>query len=697
MDSSGKIVVNTIFTRIRYYRNKNNFYKSLWRVSQLVLMGKTVQTRLIWLIGALLALPAAFAAQAPSIFEPIILLLGPNGFAGIYTAGTSLFWDSVLSAILFISITVTVLKGKFGKAMPVVLGLVLSVGFTAFEVQTGFRFSNLAPLAVLIIFGLLTFGIYLLLARAFENGNKFILALAALVIPAWIMPAQAVSWLVSVSPIFTWWLAIPGFAVIILIGYLLSKLFKGKSSGGLSGNSSHEDSTQNFALEKELQSAREDAVNLDQKFEQMKKDFDGIKQVQKQLITTMGPVLPRVHADRERISGIKQMIQGYGQYLQNWEEWVKQNQNTPGFAEAYKERAAQVLQELKTRQAQLNAQINQLNGQMQASANETAHIEQAKKINLVDYDIVLKNTNAQMDRVHKVEQAIQSKIQEAAKKAEEAKPIIGNYPHAFRLLEQASNTYNSLTQSARDIENELKAINLEIQPYVRLSEQVKKTITNLENSRKESAERTDRIIPEFNSYWTSIISYFATLTPESLQQLHGRQEQLIKTLGEIEQAQTIEADSMQTLNNELSNTDQLKPINQSIDFERRLGQFESNMQKTQGMVDVAELLIQTHSEIAPIMPSEQTNKLLGITEISQEQYESNKNKIMDFLRKRVLDKKSVMNAALSKAQRAGVISDNYASGAVADVEEHFKKIADSWKNWLDTNTLAATKSGEKSK
>lgn len=93
----------------------------------------------------------------------------------------SLFFDAIMALFLFLSLGMFVFKAKYkasdgkatkeGKLIGVAVGLVLTFAFTVWELTTGWRFGNLAPLAALIFMFILGVFIYSLLSE-FMGENK---------------------------------------------------------------------------------------------------------------------------------------------------------------------------------------------------------------------------------------------------------------------------------------------------------------------------------------------------------------------------------------------------------------------------------------------------------------------------------------------------------------------------------------------
>jgi hypothetical protein len=130
-------------------------------------MDSKLKQPLLWVVGVLLALPLA-AAALPEILQPIIDVFGTGGIAGIYQVAP-LLWDSIIALVIFLSLTQHILGARLGKGVSVAIGLVLAIAFSVFELQSGFTFADVAPIAGLAVIALLVYAIYGFFAEIFHS------------------------------------------------------------------------------------------------------------------------------------------------------------------------------------------------------------------------------------------------------------------------------------------------------------------------------------------------------------------------------------------------------------------------------------------------------------------------------------------------------------------------------------------------
>lgn len=229
--------VKAIKTRVPAPLAKNKLYKTAFGRRHAVMNRHYLA---LWLVIISLVLPSVaaqttpaqeldIAAGMPTIIAPLVQLFGPEGLAGIYNDAPYLI-DSILVLIIFIAVGKVAFKRFNSGALPVVVGIILAIGFGVFEFQmaangTPFTLANFGPIAVLVMLGFITFFLYSLLPFV---KNTFIRFLIAFTIVFAVIPPEVMAWLYLQSPYFAWiyflW-TIGLFVVIISLFMMLARSF----------------------------------------------------------------------------------------------------------------------------------------------------------------------------------------------------------------------------------------------------------------------------------------------------------------------------------------------------------------------------------------------------------------------------------------------------------------------------------------
>ena len=139
------------------------------------------------------------------------------------------FWDFLLSLALLIAVFSHTIEDKLGRQTPVILAIILSIGFVSFERKFNFNIGDLGPIAVLVFLLCLLIGVLYLIkwiwGQFSENKGSSILSLVLFIIALLVI---AVLFLKDTGkmPDLSDGQKILGLGILAALGYLLFLAYK---------------------------------------------------------------------------------------------------------------------------------------------------------------------------------------------------------------------------------------------------------------------------------------------------------------------------------------------------------------------------------------------------------------------------------------------------------------------------------------
>ena len=139
------------------------------------------------------------------------------------------FWDFLLSIALLIAVFSHTIEDKLGRQTPVILAIILSIGFVSFERKFNFNIGDLGPIAVLVFLLCLLIGVLYLIkwiwGQFSENKGSSILSLVLFIIALLVI---AVLFLKDTGkmPDLSDGQKILGLGILAALGYLLFLAYK---------------------------------------------------------------------------------------------------------------------------------------------------------------------------------------------------------------------------------------------------------------------------------------------------------------------------------------------------------------------------------------------------------------------------------------------------------------------------------------
>jgi len=351
----------------------------------------------------LLLVLTLFLVMTPIVLGANILDNVLKPFAGINIGDTyqnhgyAPFIDAIIYFILFIGIASAGLGQTFkdNKSISVIVGIMLAVGMTVFELNTGFNIGKFAPVAALIFFLVIGIFIYNLIKNLTDQTFAAV-SLAFLVMyglvqamsPALLKWIEDVPWLGTVISLML-------VASIIGLIYGIISLFKGIKSGSWGANRTEraeQRTNKEFAnKEKREEKALKKEKDAAQKMFKLETELGNINNSIAELERAEANIAVRDHTNREhQIQTLKELESALNG------SWRLQQQLQDAYSKASRPEYSsnqQYLENIKTASRQLDDFINRIRFHLTTLVSA---IEQSK--NLYETDTL------------KVEQEITSKV-----------------------------------------------------------------------------------------------------------------------------------------------------------------------------------------------------------------------------------------------------------------------------------------------
>ncbi len=183
---------------------------------------------LVLLVAILGSSPGAYAVELPEILKALQPIIGTNGL-GFYK-GNEIYVDSIIALLLFISVSLKFLGERIGKAGAVGIGLALAIAL----ITSGFSFQKVAPFAIIILFFLMTWVIYSVVATFAESNRLGAFAVAFVI--AWTLFRNYMTpeFVNDFQQIFSWLNLLYAVMMIITI-YSLVRMAMSLSGGASTG------------------------------------------------------------------------------------------------------------------------------------------------------------------------------------------------------------------------------------------------------------------------------------------------------------------------------------------------------------------------------------------------------------------------------------------------------------------------------
>lgn len=496
-------------------------------------MDRTSTRTLPWLLGALAALPAVFAAAAGSlstILQPIITLIGPNGYAGLYNGSTALAIDSVLITILFISIFSAVSKNRFGKAAPVIIGLIAGIGFGVFEAMSGFNLGQLGPLFAFVFFGLLIGFGYLMLHKVIEN--RLIAFLIPLTLVTWVIPQNTLNYLASVSPMSGAILSLTaGIGTIILIVAGIRAIGGGvgggklgnvqRDAGKLPGKIRQEEG-ETAALRKEDNALRSEISNAQRQVQERDAQLDALTQrMNSQYSNHFASEAQRFSTGAANFQELGQKVREGSQYVDSLQRGLAQAEQA-GDPAATRDAVQRGMQAFQPFRDGVNTQFAALVGNLKTVSTETVNqIKQERDRLESELGSETKQDARIMGDIAHLEQDVTGEMKIALTDITKKQPGLGGA--AFSAIQQDIRNsfagYENQLKTSASVEDEHGVIMRERQQVQMKLEELKKLIDVTHKPIADAdVQNAERLLTEFVSSATFAIN---STTPDALAKAKG--------------------------------------------------------------------------------------------------------------------------------------------------------------------------------
>lgn len=328
---------------------------------------------------------ALFLITTPLVLGANILDNVLKPFSGINIGDTYgkyyAFIDAILYFILFIGVASAGLGQTFkdNKTISTIVGVMLAIGMSVFELNTGFNIGKFAPVAALIFFLVIGIFIYNLIKNLTDQTFAAI-SLAFLVMYGLIqaMAPSLMEWINKIEWLSTI-IALMLVASIIGLIYGIISLFKGIKSGSWGAN--HEGIKEKRAErefnrnEKKEEKALKKEQKAAQKMFQLESELGNISNNIAELEKAEANIAQRDHTNRahqiETLKDLEAALNG---------SWKLQQQLQDAYSKSSRPEYSsnpQYLESIKTASKQLNDFINRIKYQL---TNLTTTIQESKNI-----------------------------------------------------------------------------------------------------------------------------------------------------------------------------------------------------------------------------------------------------------------------------------------------------------------------------
>lgn len=671
-------------------------------------MKHNLQRLFIWIAALLTSIPAVFAADAlDTILQPVINLIGPEGFWGLYFP-YALFWDSIIALLFFLGVTGTILQQRFGKLASASVAIMLTVGFIGLEGVTGWRLADLAPIAAFVL--LLTLGGFVYEAITRWGANRWV-AFSAAYVTIWLTALMLSKVIFGDSAedntVYAIVNALGGIAIISLAIWAATRLFGGHASGGGTGlfggghgGGGHGGSSgalrTHDLVEDDIQRQLAEITKQQQRGAQHSGDGGNARQALEQLQRALQADMQIELTSAKTLGELQELIESTGRSVDQSTAVVKQLAANPAFDYAgYKQKLQQdyvpQLQAFLDRQQEDFKAIQQdflqpSELEKDAALEKEVH-KQIEKEELTEFDA----DKAFIERLRRQESLISASMEEARAVVDHPPPrgfgvaervvkrfVEADYKLHLHDLAEVQHLYSIIQQGVESI----RANHQRIQDLVAQRHKIRE-------HQKATLEEMPKLFAE---YWPAVMTAFSDLTSdEAVKRAHEHGEALLKKVAELEEGNKQRGQMEEEINGRITSLEEYEPRHLQLqnEFLTALQHTEVRAAELESIATTVLLIGEAAQQVGELDPQHAGLQAAGIAvdDLRAGRLEANLKKAQKLIESR-LDK-TIKEIARHRERYKGTPQE----AAFAEAEDAELKLRQElyakWENHIKEETLTA--------